>query len=157
MSDTPESRLAAKGIQIPAAPAAVGAYVPAVQFGNLVVTSGQLPMRDGKVAFTGKVGGDLSVETAAEAAQLCALNCLVQIKAVIGELSRVKRIVRVEGFVNSADGFTSQPAVMNGASHFLADAFGDAGSHTRIAVGANELPLDAAVEVVVWAEVEQVS
>ena len=154
MSDTPEARLAALGITLPDAPAAVGAYVPAVQFGNLVVTSGQLPMRDGKVAYTGKVGSDLCAETGAEAAQLCALNCLVQIKGVIGELSRVKRIVRVEGFVNSAVGFTSQPAVMNGASHFLTDVFGEAGRHTRIAVGSNELPLDAAVEVVVWAEVE---
>lgn len=154
MSDTPEARLAGMGIEIPAAPAAVGAYVPAVQFGNLVVTSGQLPMRDGAVAFTGKVGSDLDVETGAEAARLCALNCVVQIKGVIGELSRVKRIVRVEGFVNSANGFTAQPAVLNGASHFLADVFGDAGSHTRFAVGSNELPLDAAVEVAVWAEID---
>jgi enamine deaminase RidA (YjgF/YER057c/UK114 family) len=142
------------GIEIPDAPAAIGAYVPALQFGNLVVTSGQLPMSNGELAFKGKVGSDLNVETGAEAARLCALNCLVQIKGVIGELSRVKRIVRVEGFVNSADGFTSQPAVMNGASHFLADVFGDAGSHTRFAVGSNELPLDAAVEVGVWAEIE---
>lgn len=154
MSDTPETRLAAMGIEIPDAPAAVGAYVPAVQFGNLVVTSGQLPMQNGELGFKGKVGGDLDIETGAEAARVCTLNCLVQIKGVIGDLSRVKRIVRVEGFVNSADGFTSQPAVMNGASHFLADVFGDVGSHTRIAVGANELPLDAAVEVVVWAEID---
>ncbi|MHC4878855.1 MAG: RidA family protein [Planctomycetota bacterium] len=154
MSDTPETRLAGMGIEIPDAPAAIGAYVPALQFGNLVVTSGQLPMSNGELAFKGKVGSDLNVETGAEAARLCALNCLVQIKGVIGELSRVKRIVRVEGFVNSADGFTSQPAVMNGASHFLADVFGDAGSHTRFAVGSNELPLDAAVEVGVWAEIE---
>jgi len=154
MSDTPEARLAEMGIEIPSAPAAVGAYVPAIQFGNLVVTSGQLPMRDGAVAYTGKLGSDLDIETGAEAAQLCALNCLVQIKGVIGDLSRIKRIVRVEGFVNSADGFTSQPAVLNGASHFLADIFGDAGSHTRFAVGSNELPLDAAVEVAIWAEIE---
>ncbi len=154
MSDTPETRLAGMGIEIPEAPAAVGAYVPALQFGNLVVTSGQLPLSNGELAFKGKIGSDLDVETGAEAARLCALNCVVQIKGVIGELSRVKRIVRVEGFVNSADGFTSQPAVMNGASHFLADVFGDVGSHTRFAVGSNELPLDAAVEVAVWAEVE---
>ena len=118
------------------------------------MTSGQLPMRDGKVAFTGKVGSGLDIDTGAEAARLCALNCLVQIKGVIGDLNRIRRIVRVEGFVNSADGFTGQPAVLNGASHFLADVFGDAGSHTRFAVGANELPLDAAVEVAVWAEVD---
>lgn len=154
MSNGAESRLAELGIQLPEAPAAVGAYIPVVQFGNLVVTSGQLPMQNGELVAKGKVGAELTVEQGAEAARVCALNCLAQIRGCIGSLDKVKRVVRVEGFVNSADGFTSQPAVLNGASHFISDVFGEAGSHTRIAVGANELPLDASVEVVVWAEVE---
>lgn len=148
-----ETRLEELGLTLPDAPAAVGSYVPAVQFNNMVVTSGQLPMVAGELAFKGKVGADLSAEDAAEAAKVAALNCLAQIKATVGSLDRVLQIVRVEGFVNSADGFTSQPAVMNGASNLLGDIFGEPGRHTRIAVGSNELPLDAAVEVVIWATV----
>lgn len=157
MSTNAEARLNEMGIELPEAPAAVGAYVPVLRYGNTVVTSGQLPMKGGKLAFSGKVGSeipDLPVEQATEAARVAAINCLSQIKACIGSLDRVTQIVRVEGFVNSADGFHAQPQVMNGASHLLADVFGDAGRHTRIAVGVNELPLDAAVEVVVWAQVE---
>ena len=149
-----EARLEALGLTLPDAPAAVGSYVPAVQFGNMVVTSGQLPMVSGELAFKGKVGADLSTEEAAEAAKVAALNCLAQIKATVGSLDRVTQIVRVEGFVNSAPGFTAQPAVMNGASNLLGEVFGEPGRHTRIAVGSNELPLDTAVEVVIWATVD---
>jgi len=102
----------------------------------------------------GKIGQDLNVEEGAAAARVAALNCITQIRSCVESLDRVVQIIRVEGFVNSADGFHAQPQVLNGASNFLADIFGDAGRHTRIAVGVNELPLNAAVEVVVWAQVE---
>jgi len=151
---TAEARLQDLGLTLPAAPAAVGSYVPAIQFGNMVVTSGQLPMVAGELTFKGKVGADLSAEDGATAAKTATLNCLAQIKAVVGDLDRVQQVVRVEGFVNSAAGFTAQPAVMNGASNLLSEIFGESGRHTRIAVGTNELPLDAAVEVVVWATVD---
>ena len=154
MSGSAEARLQELGIELPAAPAAIGAYVPALQVGNLVMTSGQLPMRDGALVFTGKVGSDLTLKQGADAARLAAINALTQIRGIVGSLDRVKRIFRVEGFVNSADGFTGQPGVLNGASNFLSEVFGPAGTHTRFAVGVNELPLDAAVEVAVWAEVE---
>ena len=104
---------------------------------------------------SGKVGLDITVEEGAAAARVAAFNCLAQIRSCIGSLDKVKQIVRVEGFVNSAVGFHSQPQVLNGASSLLAEIFGEAGRHTRIAVGVNELPLNAAVEVVVWAQVEQ--
>ncbi len=150
-----DTRLQELGIELPEAPAAVGSYVPVIQFRNMVVTSGQLPMVVGELAFKGKIGSDLTAEDGAEAAKVATVNCLAQIKAVLGDLSRVQQIVRVEGFVNSADGFTAQPAVMNGASNLLSEIFGELGRHTRIAVGTNELPLDAAVEVVVWATVTE--
>jgi len=120
----------------------------------MVVTSGQLPMVAGELAFKGKIGADLSAEDGAAAAKTATLNCLAQIKAVVGDLDRVHQVVRVEGFVNSAAGFTAQPAVMNGASNLLSEVFGESGRHTRIAVGTNELPLDAAVEVVIWATIQ---
>jgi len=149
-----DARLQELGIELPEAPAAVGSYVPAIQFGNMVVTSGQLPMVAGELAFKGRIGSDLNTEDGAAAAKIATVNCLAQIKAVLGDLDRVQQIVRVEGFVNSAAGFTAQPAVMNGASNLLSEIFGESGRHTRIAVGTNELPLDAAVEVVVWATIE---
>lgn len=155
MTKTAETRLAEMGIKFPEAPAAIGDYIPVVQFGDMVVTSGQLPMQDGAVTASGKVGADITVEEGAAAARVAALNCVAQIRSCVGSLDKVIRIVRVEGFVNSADGFHSQPQVLNGASNLLAEIFGEAGRHTRIAVGVNELPLDAAVEVVVWAQVSK--
>ena len=122
------------------------------RIGNLVVTSGQLPVAGKEVMFKGKVGSQLREEEAYHAAKMCALNALAQIKACLGSLDRVSRIVRVEGYVQSADGFSQQPQVINGASELLVQAFGDAGKHTRIAVGVNELPLNAAVVIVIWAE-----
>lgn len=151
-----EARLAEMGIEFPEAPAAVGDYVPVIRFGTTVLTSGQLPMQDGELMAVGKVGLDLTVKEGATAARVAALNCLAQIRNCVDSLDRVTQIVRVEGFVNSADGFHAQPQVLNGASNLLAEVFGEAGRHTRIAVGVNELPLNAAVEVVVWAQVEEV-
>jgi enamine deaminase RidA (YjgF/YER057c/UK114 family) len=151
-----EARLAEMGIEFPAAPAAIGAYIPVIRFGNTVVTSGQLPMQDGALMAVGKVGLDITVEEGVEAARIAALNCLAQIRTCVDSLDEVTQIIRVEGFINSADGFHAQAQVMNGASHFLAEVFGEAGRHTRIAVGVSELPMNAAVEVVVWAHVEDV-
>lgn len=155
MATSAEARLAEMGISFPAAPQAIGDYVPVIRYGNTVVTSGQLPMQDGTLQASGKVGQDLSVEEAADAARLAALNCLAQIRTCVESLDEVTQIIRVEGFVNSATDFHAQAQVMNGASQFLADVFGDAGRHTRIAVGVSELPIDAAVEVVVWAQVSE--
>ena len=153
MSSAVEQRLAEHGYTLPTAPEAIGFYVPVLRTGNLVVTSGQLPMVGKEVVFKGKVGHEVHEEEAFHAARMCALNALAQIKACLGNLDRVTRIVRVEGYVQSAAGFSKQPQVINGASELLVQAFGEAGKHTRIAVGANELPLNAAVELVVWAEV----
>ena len=153
MTSTVEQRLKQHGHEIPTAPEAIGFYVPVLRIGNLVITSGQLPIVDKELLFKGKVGKDLHEEDGTNAARICALNALAQIKSCIGNLDRVTQIVRVEGYVQSAEGFTQQPAVINGASELLVQAFGDVGKHTRIAVGANELPMNAAVELVVWAEV----
>lgn len=153
MTGQVEKRLMDHGHILPAAPAAVGSYVPAIRTGTLVLTSGQLPMIGKEVAFKGKVGKDVTEDEARNAAQICCLNALAQIKACLGSLDRVVRIVRVEGYVQSAPGFHFQANVINGASDLLALAFGEAGRHTRVSVGVAELPLNAAVELGVWAEV----
>lgn len=153
MSELVEQRLSQHGHQLPNAPEAVGFYVPVIRTGNLVITSGQLPIAGKELMFKGKVGGELREEQGFHAAQMCALNGLAQIKKCIGSLDRITRIVRVEGYVQSAPGFSKQAQVINGASELIVQAFGDAGMHTRIAVGSNELPLNAAVELVIWAEV----
>jgi enamine deaminase RidA (YjgF/YER057c/UK114 family) len=152
---TPEQRLADAGYTIPAVVAPLAAYVPAVQTGLLVYTSGQLPMVDGKLPATGLVGAEVSAETAAELAATCALNAIAAVKAEIGELSQVVRVVKVVGFVASAPGFTGQPTVVNGASNLLGLAFGDAGRHARSAVGVAALPLGAPVEVEIVVEVAE--
>ena len=148
-----ETRLKELELILPTPPEAIGYYVPATRIGNLVVTSGQLPVSGKEVLFTGKIGGTVSDSHGSNAAQICALNALAQIKALIGNLDKVTRIVRVEGYVASAPDFTGQAQVVNGASRLLVDVFGAAGKHTRIAVGAAELPLNASVELVIWAEV----
>ncbi|WP_397569279.1 RidA family protein [Schlesneria sp. T3-172] len=148
-----EQRLSQIGHQLPSALEAVGFYVPVLRTGNLVITSGQLPMVGKELMFKGKVGTELHEEQAFHAARMCALNALAQIKKCVGSLDRVTRIVRVEGYVQSAPGFTRQPQVINGASELLIQVFGEAGKHTRIAVGSNELPMNAAVELAIWAEV----
>ena len=148
-----ERRLAALGLALPEVARPVAAYVPAVRSGPLVWTSGQLPMVEGRLAATGKVGAEVSAEDAALLARTCALNALAAVKAEIGDLDLVRRVVKVVGFVASAPGFTGQPAVVNGASQLLGDAFGDAGKHARSAVGVAELPLGAPVEVEIVVEV----
>lgn len=142
-----EARLAELGISLPPVAKPVAAYVPAVRAGRFVYTSGQLPMVDGKLAYQGKLGADLSVEDGYQAARICALNALAAVQAVAGSLDRVERIVKVVGFVASAPGFNDQPKVVNGASELLGEIFGEAGRHARSAVACNELPLNAAVEV----------
>lgn len=148
-----EQRLSAVGLTIPAVAVPVAAYVPAVRTGSLVYTSGQLPMIDGALAATGKVGAEITPDEAAELAKVCALNALAAVKALVGDLDRVVRVVKVVGFVASDPAFTAQPAVVNGASNLLKEAFGDAGVHARSAVGVASLPLDAPVEVELIVEV----
>ena len=140
------------GIVLPEVARPVAAYVNTVEAGNLVFVSGQLPIRNGKVVFTGKVGRDIETVEAQKAARLCAVNALAALKAQLGSLEKVKRIVRLEVFVNSADGFTGQSLVANGASELLQQVFGKAGRHTRMAVGVAELPLNAAVEAAMIVE-----
>ncbi len=152
-ASTPEERLAALGLALPAVAAPVAAYVPAVRTGSYVYTSGQLPMVQGQLAATGKVGAEVTAERAKELAQTCVLNALAAIRAEIGDLSMVTRVVKVVGFVASAPDFTGQPGVVNGASELLGQVFGDAGVHARSAVGVAVLPLDAPVEVEVVVEV----
>lgn len=154
MTSSIEAKLEAMDLTLPTAPEAVGYYVPAIRVGNLVMTSGQLPMGGKEVLFTGKAGAVHGETEASDAARICALNALSQIKALVGSLDKIKRIVRVEGYVNSAPGFTDQARVINGASHLLVQLFGPSGKHTRVSVGVSELPLDATVELAVWAEVE---
>lgn len=139
-------RLAAVGLTLPEVVAPVAAYVPAVQIGNLVFTSGQLPMVNGALSATGKVGAEVTPEQAKELAQACALNALAAIGTVCN-LDDVVQIVKVVGFVASAPGFTGQSAVINGASELLGAIFGDAGKHARSSIGVAELPLGAPVEV----------
>lgn len=149
---TPEERLAELGLSVPEVVPPVAAYVPAVRSGAHVFTAGQIPMRDGALVATGKVGDTATPEQATEAAQQCALNALAAIRSVTGTLEGL-RIVKVVVFVASTPDFTGQPAVANGASELLGQVFGDLGVHARSAVGVAALPLDATVEVEVVAEV----
>lgn len=149
-----EEKLLAMGVTLPPAPKPLAVYVPAVLTGQHLYVSGQLPYEGGKLAFTGKVGADLTGEEGYRAARLCAIHCLAAIKGVTGSLDGIRRVVKVTGFVNSAPGFTGQPGVINGASEFLGDLFGEAGRHARAAVGVSELPLNAAVEIEMIVEVK---
>jgi enamine deaminase RidA (YjgF/YER057c/UK114 family) len=149
-----EQRLEQLGLTLPPAPTPVGSYVPYVRTGNLVFTSGQLPTKDGKLQATGKVGRDVTIEQGADAAKIAVMNAVAQVAGAAGGIHRIKRIIRLGVFVNSADGFTDQPKVANGASDLLVSIFADAGKHARSAVGVNELPLNAAVEIEMIAEVE---
>ena len=142
-----EARLSELGLTLPAVAAPLAAYVPAARSGDLVWTSGQLPFVDGVLAATGKVGAEVDPDAAADLARTCALNALAAIKAEIGDLDEIVRVVKVVGFVASAPSFTGQPGVINGASNLLGEVFGDAGKHARSAVGVAVLPLDAPVEV----------
>lgn len=145
-----EDRLAELGLTVPDVAPPVAVYVPAVQDGSRIFTSGQLPMVSGALAATGKVGegeGLVSPERAKELAQICALNAIAAVKSIVGDLDKVERVVKVVGFVASDPAFTGQPGVINGASELLGHAFGDRGIHARSAVGVTVLPLDAPVEV----------
>ncbi len=146
------ARLAELGLTLPTVVPPLAAYVPAVQSGNYVYVSGQLPMVEGKLPQTGKVGAEVSTEEAAGLAKICALNALAAIESLVG-LGRLVKIVKVTGFVASAPGFTGQPAVINGASNLFGEVLGEQGRHARSAVGVAELPLGAPVEVEVIAEV----
>ena len=146
MTDTVEARLAKLGLALPQAAAPVAAYVPTVEAGGLLHVSGQLPFIDGKLV-TGRLGKDVSLEQGNAAAQACGLMILAQVKAALGSLDRVERVVKLGAFISSTKDFTDQPKVANGASELMVAAFGDAGKHARSAVGVPVLPLGAAVEV----------
>jgi enamine deaminase RidA (YjgF/YER057c/UK114 family) len=149
----PEEKLAELGLSVPEVAKPVAVYVPAVRSGNHVFTSGQLPMRSGELITTGKVGGEVTQEEAVECARQCALNAIAAVKAEVGDLALVKRVVKVVCFVASTPDFTGQPQVANGVSELLGTVFGDAGVHARSAVGVPVLPLDAPVEVEIIVEV----
>lgn len=142
-----EENLASLGLTLPQVAAPLASYVPAVRTGNLIYVSGQLPTEDGQLKTRGKVGGEVSEDEGYALARTCALNGLAAARNLVGGLDRVTRVVRVTGYVNSAPGFTNQPIVINGASDLLGQVFGDAGKHSRVAVGVAELPLGAPVEV----------
>lgn len=155
MSPTPEEQLRKLGFELPAAPKPVGAYVAAIRVGSLAVTSGQLPWKGDKLAYTGKLGSEVSVEQGYEAAKLAALNGLAQLKALVGDLGKVRQIVKLDGFVHAGPGFRQHPKVLDGASDLINAVFGDCGRHTRTALGINEMPLDSPVQLVLWAEVDE--
>jgi enamine deaminase RidA (YjgF/YER057c/UK114 family) len=146
-SSSTEGRLAELGIELPESPVPIGSYTPTQRVGNLLYTSGVLPMRDGAIAYSGTVGAGMSVGEAAEAARLCALNILAMVRQATGSLDAVEQVVQLTGFVRSAPGFAQQPKVLNGASDLLFSVFGDRGRHSRMALGTTELPLGAPVEL----------
>jgi enamine deaminase RidA (YjgF/YER057c/UK114 family) len=146
MQDSPEERLKDLGYELPAIPRPAGSYVPAARAGSLLFTAGQLPFKEGALAYVGKVGREVSVEEAQQAARLCAINALAAVEAEAG-LENVRRVVKVTGYVSSAADFNNQPMVLNGASELLGEVFGEKGIHARSAVGVAELPLDAHVEI----------
>jgi len=153
MSDV-RAKLAELGLTLPVATLPLAAYVPAVRTGNIVFTAGQLPMVDGKLPMTGKVGAAVTGEQAKELAQICALNALAAVQTV-AEVDDIVRVIRVVGYVNGIPGFITQPAVVNGASELFLHIWGDAGKHARSAVGIAELPLDAPVEVELTVELKK--
>ncbi len=148
-----ENKIKELGLQLPEPPKPLAAYIPAKQAGNLVFTAGQLPMVNGEIILKGLLGQDVEIEPAYNAAKICTLNALSAIKGVIGDLDKIKQVVRVVGYVASVPTFTQQPAIVNGASEFLLEIFGDKGKHARSAVGMAVLPLNAAVEIELTVEV----
>ena len=150
----PEAKLAELGLTLPNPPAAAGSYVPTVRTGNLLYCSGTVCMIDGKMTHTGQVGKEHTVESGAKAAEICALNTLANIKAAVGSLDQVARVVLVNGFVNAVDGFEDSSAVINGASNLFLAVFGDAGKHARAAVATNGLPKGSTAEIQVIVELK---
>jgi enamine deaminase RidA (YjgF/YER057c/UK114 family) len=151
---SPEARLKSLGITLPPAPKPIASYIPAVRTGNLVFLAGQGPLSGGKPTLTGKVGGEVSEEQGNKAARETALILLSVLRAELGSLDRVARVVKVVGFVNSAPGYTRQPWVMNGASDLFVEVFGEAGRHARSSVGVSELPLNIPVEIEIIVEIK---
>ena len=149
-----ESKLKSLGLELPAIPKPLAAYIPAKQSGKLVFTAGQLPMLNGELILKGLLGKDVEIEEANNAARICTLNALAAIKGVIGDLDKIKQIVKVVGYVASLPTFTQQPAVINGASELLLEIFGDEGKHARSAVGMAVLPLNASVEIELTVEIK---
>ena len=141
-----EEKIKSIGINIPVPPTPAGSYIPLVKTGNLLYVSGQIPLQDGKVAFTGKVSEE-NIETAQKSARICVINILAQLKKELGDLEKISRFVRLSGFVNSGPEFTQHPKVINAASDLLYEIFGDVGKHTRIAVGVSSLPLNSMTEI----------
>jgi enamine deaminase RidA (YjgF/YER057c/UK114 family) len=141
-----EEKIKSIGIKLPIPPSPAGSYVPVVRTGKLLYVSGQIPMEDGKVVFTGKVS-DANIETAQKSAVICAVNILAQLKKELGDLEKISKIVRLSGFVNSVPEFTQQPKVINAASDLFYDIFGECGKHSRIAVGVSSLPLNSMTEI----------
>jgi enamine deaminase RidA (YjgF/YER057c/UK114 family) len=150
----PEAKLAELGLTLPNPPAAAGSYVPTVRTGNLLFCAGTIAVFNGQQTHVGQVCKEQTIETAKKAAEICVLNTLANIKAAVGSLDRVSRIVMVNGFVNAVDGFTDSPAVINGASDLLVAVFGEAGKHARAAVATNGLPRGTTVEVQIVAELK---
>ena len=142
-----KEKLDTLGITLPTPPKPAGSYIPVVRTGNLVFVSGQIPIKDGKILYSGKVTKDLSIQDAQKGARLCAINALAQLNSEFGNLEKISKIVRVSGFVNSPPEFTEQPKVINGASDLLFEIFEEKGQHTRVAVGVSSLPLNSAVEI----------
>jgi enamine deaminase RidA (YjgF/YER057c/UK114 family) len=142
-----EDKLKALNITLPTPPKPAGSYIPVVISGNLAFVSGQIPMENGKVVFTGKVPSEKSLEDAQKAARLCAINILAQLQANLGSLDKITKILRVSGFVNSAPDFADHPKVINAASDLLFEIFGEKGKHSRIAIGVSSLPLNSTVEI----------
>ncbi len=142
-----EEKIKELGFTLPSPPKPLAAYIPAIAAGDLIFTAGQLPLTGGELKYTGKLGKEVSEEDGKKAAEICALNCLSAVKGVIGELNRIEQVIKLTVFVNSAEGFTNQPAVANGASELMEKIFGKNGSHARSAVGVNELPKNAPVEI----------
>jgi len=150
----PEAKLAELGLTLPNPPAAAGSYVPTVRTGNLLFCAGTICMIDGKMTHTGQVGKEHTIESGAKAAEICALNTLANIKAAVGSLDKVARIVMLNGFVNAVDGFSDSPAVINGASDLFLKVFGEAGKHARAAVATNGLPKGTTTEIQVIVELK---
>ena len=153
MARNPAQHLRELGYELPQVPRPAGSYVPAARTGNLVFSAGQLPLREGKLLYTGKVDGEVNLEDAREAAAVCALNALAAVAAEAGDLESIRRVVKITGYIASAPGFTRQPEVLNGASELVGAVFGEAGAHARTAVGVAELPFGAPVEIELIAEV----
>lgn len=145
--DTYYQRLQRLGFQLPPPPKPVGAYLPALQVGDLVLTSGQLPILGGELQYQGKLGKELTLEDGKRAAEICVLNALSVIETVVGNLEKIAQVVRLVGYIASTEGFTAHSQVMNGASELLLHVFGEKGKHVRVVVGVKELPLGAPVEI----------